>query len=431
MRSVSPKSNHFFTKSKWCFYASLVKIHQLVKVTKIWSNRQTIPTIVYEVWPESTNWSRSPKSDQIVKPSQPSYMKFGQNPPTGQGHQNLIKSSNHPNHRIWSLARIHQLVKFTKIWSNHQTIPTIVYEVWPESTNWSRSPKSDQIVKPSQPSYMNVWPESTNWSRSPKSDQIIKPSHPSYMKFGQNPPTGQGHQNLIKSSNHPNHRTWSLARIHQLVKVTKIWSNRQTIPTIVYEVWPESTNWSRSPKSDQIVKPSQPSYMKFGQNPPTGQGHQNLIKSSNHPNHRIWSLARIHQLVKVTKIWSNRQTIPTIVYEVWPESTNWSRSPKSDQIIKPSQPSYMKFGQNHGIECRQAFFILKVRKLFSFYCMVTLKIRSRSLKPNQIFKPSQYEVWPESDIWFKRWDAVKLFGQNLKNSKCCCDLENEVKVTKI
>ena len=260
MRSRSPKSNHFFPMSKWCLYASLVKIHQLVKVTKIWSNRQTIPTIVYEVWPESTNWSRSPKSDQIIKPSQPSYMKFGQNPPIGQGHQNLIKSSNHPNHRIWSLARIHQLVKVTKIWSNRQTIQ--------------------------------------------------------------------------------NHRIWSFARIHQLVKVTKIWSNRQTIPTIVYEVWPESTNWSRSPKSDQIVKPSQPSYMKFGQNPPTGQGHQNLIKSSNHPNHRIWSLARIHQLVKVTKIWSNRQTIPTIVYEVWPESRDrvqtsffYSQSLKTFQFL--------------------------------------------------------------------------------------------------
>ena len=31
MRSRSPKSNHFFLMSQWCFCASLVKIHQLIQ----------------------------------------------------------------------------------------------------------------------------------------------------------------------------------------------------------------------------------------------------------------------------------------------------------------------------------------------------------------------------------------------------------------
>ena len=34
MRSRSPKCNHLFPKFKWCFCASLVKIHQLVQVTE-------------------------------------------------------------------------------------------------------------------------------------------------------------------------------------------------------------------------------------------------------------------------------------------------------------------------------------------------------------------------------------------------------------
>ena len=41
----------------------------------------------------------------------------------------------------------------------------------------------------------------------------------------------------------------------------------------------------------------------------------------------------------------------------------------------------------------------------SLYSVVTLKIRSRSPKSNQIFKPPKvtiHKVWPESVIWFKR-----------------------------
>ena len=47
---------------------------------------------------------------------------------------------------------------------------------------------------------------------------------------------------------------------------------------------------------------------------------------------------------------------------------------------------------------------VQTRLIFSLYSLVTLKIRSRSPKSNQTFKPSHvtiYEVWPESVIWFK------------------------------
>ena len=150
-----------------------------------------------------------------------------------------------------------------------------------------------------------------------------------------------------------------------------------------------------------------------------------------------------------------------------------------------------KFGQHSPIGSGDR---VQTRLIFSLYSVVTIKIRSRSPKSDQIFKPSQryniwsltrichliqerwfkdlitfwwpwlnfqyhhtiktvkfsnfdqkslsapylhpnvtiYEVWPESVIWFKRKGADKLFGQNLKKiSKCWCDLENEVKVIKI
>ena len=64
----SPKSNHFFPMSKWCFHASLVKIHQMVLETECrqgsfynlyknlikFLNHPNV--IIYEVWPESVIW---------------------------------------------------------------------------------------------------------------------------------------------------------------------------------------------------------------------------------------------------------------------------------------------------------------------------------------------------------------------------------------
>ena len=81
MRSMSPKSNHFFPMFQWCFCATLVKIHHLFQEIRV----QTM-LIITMWWP----WN------------------------LGQGHQNLIKSLNHPNITIWSLARIMSLCKFGK-----------------------------------------------------------------------------------------------------------------------------------------------------------------------------------------------------------------------------------------------------------------------------------------------------------------------------
>ena len=126
MRSRSPKSNHFFPMSQWCFYARLVKIHQLVKEME---GRQGSFYNLYSVVTLKIR-SRSPKSDQIFKPSQcyniwslvrihhsvqdAHKLFLGQivwSPwKLGQGHQNLIKSLNHPS--------------------------VTIYEVWPESIIW-------------------------------------------------------------------------------------------------------------------------------------------------------------------------------------------------------------------------------------------------------------------------------------------------------
>ena len=78
------------------------------------------------------------------------------------------------------------------------------------------------------------------------------------------------------------------------------------------------------------------------------------------------------------------------------------------------------------IECRQAHF-------YSLYSVVTLNIRSMSPKSNQIFKPSQrYKIWNLARIRLLVQDTgcrqAFFFYQNLKNSKCWCDLEKEVKI---
>ena len=92
-----------------------------------------------------------------------------------------------------------------------------------------------------------------------------------------------------------------------------------------------------------------------------------------------------------------------------------------------------KFGQIHQlvqeIECRQSSF-------YSLYSVVTLKIRSRSPKSDQIFKPSQrYNTWSLARIRHLVQEIgctqAFVFGKNLIISKCSWILENEVKVTKI
>ena len=115
-----------------------------------------------------------------------------------------------------------------------------------------------------------------------------------------------------------------------------------------------------------------------------GQGHQNLIKSQ---RYNIWSLARVRHLVQ-------------------------------------------------EIGCRQPF-LVKIWKFYSFYSVVTLNIRSRSPKSNQTFKPPQrYNIWSLARIRHlpvvqEIWVRTSFFGQNLKISKCWCDLVNDDTVIKI
>ena len=72
---------------------------------------------------------------------------------------------------------------------------------------------------------------------------------------------------------------------------------------------------------------------------------------------------------------------------------------------------------------------------FSYYRVVTLKIMLRSPESNKIFKPSQCNnTWRLATIRHLVQETgcrQAFFGQNLKISKCCCDREDEVKVTKI
>ena len=79
-----------------------------------------------------------------------------------------------------------------------------------------------------------------------------------------------------------------------------------------------------------------------------------------------------------------------------------SRSPKSYQIFKPSQrftiwslARICHLVQEIGCWCSQAF-LIKIWKFYSLTLnsLVTLKIRSRSPKSSQFFKPLQcYNIW--------------------------------------
>ena len=191
-------------------------------------------------------------------------------------------------------------------------------------------------------------------SRSPKSEQIFKPSQC--------------------------YNIWSLARIRPLVqeigcRQVFFWSKYENFTVfIVWWIWKLGHG---SPKSEQIFKPSQ--------------------------RYNIWSLARICPLVQdrvqtslffFVKIWNFHGFYSVMNLKIR------SRSPKSNQIFKPSQryniwslarirPLVQEIG------CRQVcFFFVKIWKFHSFYSVMNLKIRSRSPKSEQIFKPSQrYNIW--------------------------------------
>ena len=95
MRSRSPKSNHFFPMSQWCFYASLVKIHQLVQEIECRQGSRVQTRLIFTTFIVWWPWK------------------------LGQGHQTLIKSLNHPN--------------------------VTIYEVWPESVIWFKRYGADKL----------------------------------------------------------------------------------------------------------------------------------------------------------------------------------------------------------------------------------------------------------------------------------------------
>ena len=131
--SRSPKSNIFCPMSKWCFYASLVKIHQLVEEIVC---RQGSFYSLYSVVTLKIR-SMSPKSEQIFTLSQ--------------------------RYNIWSLARIRHLVQgigcrqtfSVKIWKKYSFIVW-----WP----WKLGQGHQNLIK-----------------------SLIHTNVTIYMSFGQNP----------------------------------------------------------------------------------------------------------------------------------------------------------------------------------------------------------------------------------------------------
>ena len=72
-----------------------------------------------------------------------------------------------------------------------------------------------------------------------------------------------------------------------------------------------------------------------------------------------------------------------------------SRSPKPDQIFKPSQRynigSLARISHLvQEIRCRQSFFGQNLNE-YSFYTVVTLEIRSRSPQSDETFKPFPFQ----------------------------------------
>ena len=145
-------------------------------------------------------------------------------------------------------------------------------------------------------------------------------------------------------------------------------------------------------------------YIKFGQNPSLDAGKLFLVKiwhskywcdlenevtKSFLPHVPMVFLCKISQNPPIV---SGDRVQTMLIFSLYSVVTLKirSRSPKSDQIFKPSQHYniWSLARMRHLVQeiwCRQAFW----SKFYSFYSVVTLKIRSRSPKSNQIFKPSQ------------------------------------------
>ena len=152
-----------------------------------------------------------------------------------------------------------------------------------------------------------------------------------------------------------------------------------------------------------------------------GQSHQNLINSFNYPNDTI------DKIWPESCIWFKRQGAG-VTLKMRP------RSPKSNDFFPMSQwcfcASLVKITYwFRRWECRHWRLIFTV---FIVWWPWKLGQGHENLKNYFSYhNDTIHNVWPESIIWFKKESADKLFWVKMWHSKCWCDLENEVMVTKI
>ena len=134
-----------------------------------------------------------------------------------------------------------------------------------------------------------------------------------------------------------------------------------------------------------------------------GQGLNNLTNSFNYPNDTM------HKVSPESIIWFKRQSADKLFF--WSKFDIQSAgvtlqmrsmSPKSKNFVRRNGVSGQVWWKSTNWFKRQS---ADKSHFYNLYSVVNLKTMSRSPKSNQIFKPSNvtiYEVWPESVIWFKR-----------------------------
>ena len=87
----------------------------------------------------------------------------------------------------------------------------------------------------------------------------------------------------------------------------------------------------------------------------------------------------------------------TVLIVWWPLKLSQGHQNLNKSLYRPNVAIYEVATICHLIQeigCGQVFWGVKIWKFYIFYSVMTLKIRSRSPKPNQIFKPFQcYNIW--------------------------------------
>ena len=147
-----------------------------------------------------------------------------------------------------------------------------------------------------------------------------------------------------------------------------------------------------------------------------GQGHRNLINSFNYPNdtlHKVWPESIIGSRDRVQTSFFRQNLTFKVPVCPW----KWGQGHQNINISSPcpsgvSMQNWSKFTKwFRRWNADKAHF-------YSLYSVVTLKIRSRSQKSDQIFKPSQYyNVWSLVIIrhFVQEIGCRQYFlGQNLK-----------------